>query len=350
MNKSYVFLPLLMGLLVLQGCKKEGDNATGGGNGKKNQGPVGVEGLVIQPERLDNAVTVSGSLVSNEIVEIRPEISGRIVRLNLKEGQAVSGGALLVKLYDADLQAQLKRLEAQKALSERTLERQTQLLKSNGISQQEVDITRTQITAYEAEMDLVKANLVKTEIRAPFAGVMGLKLISSGAVVNPATLLGTLQQTNPLVVEFALPEKYSNEVSTGMSVRFLSEQAQGTQTATIYAADPQIDPNTRTRKFRAHVPNPGGRMQPGAFVKVEVPLRSNQNAILVPTQAILTQARGKQAVVSRGGKAEMVPVVTGRRTETDVEVTEGLVPGDTVITKGTMFLKPGSALKFVKVL
>lgn len=350
MNKSYVFLPLLMGLLVFQGCKKEGGNAAGGGNGKKNQGPVGVEGLVIKPERLDNAVTVSGSLVSNEIVEIRPEISGRIVRLNLREGQSVAGGALLVKLYDADLQAQLKRLEAQKALSERTLERQTQLLKSNGISQQEVDITRTQITAFEAEMDLVRANLVKTEIRAPFAGILGLKLISSGAVVSPATLLGTLQQTNPLIVEFALPEKYGNEVGTGMSVRFLSEQTQGMQTATIYAADPQIDPNTRTRKFRAHVANPGGRMQPGAFVKVEVPLKSNQNAILVPTQAILTQARGKQAVVSRGGKATMVPVTTGRRTETNVEVTEGLTPGDTVITKGTMFLKPGSALKFVKVL
>ncbi|MGN6510245.1 MAG: efflux RND transporter periplasmic adaptor subunit [Chitinophaga sp.] len=319
--------------------------AARGGGGRS----ILVDAYVAKPVKLNESIEASGTLQSNEEVELKPEITGRITHIYFKEGVKVSKGTLLIKLYDGDILAQIRKLELQQQLAKTTLSRQQQLLKINGISQQDVDVTSNQVSAYAADIEYNRAQLQKTEIRAPFSGTIGLRNVSEGAIVGPATIMTTLQQLDPLKIDFATPEKYRNAIRKGDPVTFTVAGDTVKYKGSIYAIDPKIDLATRSVKIRALVPNPSGRLFPGSFAKTTIQLRDNPNAIMIPSQAVIPGTRFKQVIVADSGKAKFVVVETDVRTENNVQITDGVRAGDTVITTGILQLKPGMPLHYNKV-
>jgi len=293
-------------------------------------------------------VVATGSLVANEQVEIFPEISGRIVAMNIREGQPVAKGALLIKLYDVDLQAQLQKYRVLEENARRTEERNKQLLERGGISQQEYDIIVTNLKGALADIELTRASLRRTEIRAPFAGTIGIRNVSPGAVVTPQTLIATLQQLNPLKLDFTVPERYSSSVKNGERVNFTLDGVQQRFSGQIYAIEPNVDVATRSLRIRARVPNTSSDLRPGAFAKINLVFREDQ-ALTIPSQALLPQTRGKQVVVVRNGKATFVEVETGIREKSNIQITKGLSVGDTVVTTGLLFVKKDGPVKVTKI-
>jgi membrane fusion protein, multidrug efflux system len=335
--------------------------SAGGASGVK---AIAVDGIIARSAVLSNEAISSGTLLASEATDVKSDITGRIVGIHFNEGQNVNKGQLLVKLYDADLQAQLLRAQTQRNLFEKNLERNQALAKLQSISQQEIDLTEAQLAAARADIEVVKANLAKTEIRAPFAGNVGLRNVSVGAVLTAAQTITTIQQTAQLKMDFTLPEKYSKRVRVGDVVRFTTDgsarlsvrsqdrsqgrsqdRSQDTLQASIYALDAGIEPITRTIRLRARFDNRRGMLSAGAFATVRVALEQ-QRGILIPTQAVIPQTRGKSVILARGGKAVLQPIETGLRTADRIEVTSGLQEGDTVVTKGVMFVKPAMQLQF----
>lgn len=282
-----------------------------------------------------------------EQIELYPEVPGRITQLNIREGQPVAKGTLLVKLYDADLRAQLQRLYVQRENAERTEERNKQLLQRGGISQQEYDIVVTTLKSALADIELVNANLRRTEIRAPFSGNIGLRSVSLGAYVTPQTLIARLQQTSSLKLDFAVPEKYGPSVRNGSPITFTVDGVQRAFAGTVYATEPAVDEDTRNLRVRARVNNTSTSLRPGSFAKVTLAIQ-NEQGLVVPTQAVIPQTRGKQVVLIRNGKAVFQDVTTGIRTANAIQILSGLQAGDTVATTGLLFVKPDGPVKVNK--
>ena len=311
---------------------------------------ISVSGFIVQAKNLDNGIVASGTLLANEEVELHPEASGKITALNLNEGTAVSKGTLLIKLFDADLQAQLKKLSLQKEAAEKTETRLKQLLTINGIGQQEYDNAVTQLNNIKADMDLTQAQISKTEVRAPFNGVVGLKNVSIGAYVSPSTSIATLQQIDPLKIDFTVPEKYSSSVGKGDVIKFAVDGSTETFTGKVFAIEPKIDEATRSIKVRALVSNSKTKLFPGAFAKIDLGLKSVTGALMVPTQCIIPEARNKKLIVVREGKAKFVVVETGVRNESSIQITSGIEAGDTIVATALMYVKPDGGVKVVKVI
>ncbi|AQG80035.1 efflux RND transporter periplasmic adaptor subunit [Spirosoma montaniterrae] len=330
------------------GSRSEGAKG-GSGGGPGGGGPANVNGFVVVSQRLREDVVASGSLLAAEQVDIYPEISARITQLNIREGQPVAKGALLVKLFDADLRAQLLKLQAQADNARRTEERNKQLLARGGISQQEYDIVTTNLRSSLADIELVKANLQRTEIRAPFAGVIGLRNVSSGAVVSPNTLIARLQQTSSLKLDFSIPEKYGPAVRTGSSVSFLVDGAAKPSQGVVYAIEPGVEEQTRNLRIRARVNNTSLGYRPGTFARVTLTIQ-NEQSLVVPTQAVIPQTRTNQVIVVKNGKAQFKDVTTGLRTAGVIQILSGLAVGDTVATTGLLFLKPDAPVKIGRVI
>ncbi|WPQ63885.1 efflux RND transporter periplasmic adaptor subunit [Chitinophaga sancti] len=316
--------------------------------GSKGNKPLLVDAFIVHTSSLNEVINASGTLQSNEEVQIQPEITGKVTGLFFKEGTQVTKGTLLVKIYDEDLKAQLAKLQLQQQLAKTTLERQENLLKINGISRQDVDVTRNQVSAYGADMDYTRTLLQKTELRAPFNGRLGLRNISLGAIVNNTTVITTLQQIDPLKVDFTVPEKYRNAIKQGDAVDFKVAGDAHSYKGQIYAIDPKIDLATRTIKLRAIVPNPG-QLLPGAFANVQIALRNMPDALMIPSQAVIPGTRNKKVIVADQGKAKFVVVETDLRDADKVQIISGLSKGDTVITSGMLQLKPGMVLKYNKI-
>ncbi|GAB4023909.1 efflux RND transporter periplasmic adaptor subunit [Spirosoma koreense] len=327
----------------------EGKDGKGGKGGPGGGGPTNVNAFVVVSQRLQEDVISSGSLLAAEQVDIYPEISARITQLNIQEGQPVQKGALLVKLFDADLRAQLQKLQAQAENARRTEERNKQLLARGGISQQEYDIATTNLQSSLADIDLVKANLQRTEIRAPFSGIIGLRSVSSGAVVSPSTLIARLQQVASLKLDFSIPEKYGAFVHNGSTISFLVDGTTKLGQGVVYAIEPGVDEQTRNLRIRARVNNQSAQLRPGTFARVTLAVQ-NQQSLVVPTQAVIPQTRTNQVVVVKNGKAKFKDVKTGLRTAGVIQILSGLEKGDTVATTGLLFLKPDAPVKVSKVI
>ena len=344
MKKFSVALALLLALFACEEKKdvKKPQDAS------KN-GPVSVEAIVIKATTVSESIEVAGNILPFELTEIRPEISGRVIQLNFKEGSTVAKDVLLVKLFDEDLQAQLKKLKVQLQIAEKTEERQRELLKISGISQQDYDLSLLQVNNIKADIELTMVNIGKTEIHAPYAGRMGLRNISLGAYITPANILTTLSQVNMKKISFSIPEKYSNDIRPGMSVVFGIEGKQGEYKATILASETVIESETRNLKILATINDGNNNLVPGSFAKVGLTLGSNNAAVMVPSQCIVPTARTKQLLLYRNGTPEFVSVTTGLRNAENVQITSGLQPGDTVITTGLLFIRKDSKVKLTKV-
>jgi len=322
--------------------------AGGAGGGPGANRPTTVTGFIIIAQQLKEEVVSSGSLLAAEQIDLYPEVSGRITQLNIQEGQPVSKGTLLLKLYDADLRAQLQRLYVQRENAERTEDRNKQLLERGGISQQEYDIVVTNLKSALADIELVNANLRRTEIRAPFSGIIGLRNVSPGAYVTSQTLIARLQQTSSLKLDFSIPEKYGPSVKNGNPVTFTIDGIQRGFQGTVYATEPSVDEDTRNLRVRARVSNNSSKLRPGTFAKVTLAIQ-NERGLVVPTQAVIPQTRGKQVILIKNGKAVFQDVTTGIRTASAIQILSGVQAGDTVATTGLLFLKPDGPVKVAKV-
>lgn len=303
------------------------------------------EGYVVTPKPFATTYIASGALLPNEEIRILPEVAGRVTNISFTEGGQVSAGQSLVTLYNADLKANIQKLNAQRELQVRIRNRQGELVRIGGISQQEYETTGTQIQSIDADIAIAQAQLRKTSVLAPFAGRIGIRNVSVGAVVTPQTEIATLQQTNVLKMDFSVPDQYRGEVIKGKKVYFTVTGQRDTFAATIGATDPSSDPVTHTLKIRAVADNRNQKLLPGSFTRVVIPFSNNSNALLVPPQSVIPTTREKVVAVVKDGKAVMVPVKLGQRTSEAVEITQGLNPGDTVLTTGIMQVKPGMTVK-----
>lgn len=311
--------------------------------------PVMVNAYIVKPQKIENAVMSTGTAMANELVSLQPEMPGRVVKINFREGSLVSKGSLLVKLFDTDLQAQLKKLKLQEELAVKNEQRLKELLKINAVSQQEYDLGLNQLNTIQADMDLIRANIQKTEIRAPFTGKTGLRNISEGAFVSSATIITSIQQLQPLRIDFSIPEKYVQLINKNPQIEFTIEGSDEIFTAPIYAIDPSIDPNTRSVKMRALFPNKKTEIFPGAFIKILMPLETLENGIMIPTEAVIPELKGQKVFISKNGKAFPQKIELGLRNDSTIQVLSGLHPGDTVIITGIMQLRPESPLKIQKI-
>ncbi len=309
-----IILILVLGKLFVfpssSNGKEEKGNAKSEGGSKPGKaaggGAVPVEVYLARNERVDNVLYASGTVVPNEEVELKAEIAGRLIRLNLREGATVGKGQLIAKINDKDLQAQMAKLEFNTALTRSIEQRQKKLLAIEAISKEEYEIAINNVRTLEADKDMILAQLEKTEIRAPFSGVVGLKSISEGAYLSPGTPVVTLVQTNPVKIDFTIPEKYSRVIRLGSTVQLSLDADDARYSARVIALDPKVDDNLRTQRVRAVMQNPGRIFVPGMFVKVQVDLSQNTSAIMIPTDAIVPVLKGKKVFVIKNGRAQEV--------------------------------------------
>ena len=311
--------------------------------------PMRVEGYIVKMIALSEDLELPGTVIANEAGEIHPEVSGRLTYLNAAEGKTVGKGTLIAKTYDGDLAAQLNKLQIQQKVQQKTTERYRQLLDINGVSRQEYDMQTLSINNLRADMEIVRSNIRRTEIRAPFSGTLGLKMVSPGAYVSPQTVITTIRQNTQLKIDFTLPERYISKLTNGQLVDFAVEGNQKKYTAKVIATEMGISENNRALKVRALVIQNDGKILPGTFVKITTKFEPDPNAIMIPTQAIVPQARGKKVIVYRAGTVSFDDVETGIRDSSMVQVTAGLKVGDTIITTGIMGLKPKSKVIITKV-
>ncbi len=304
-----------------------------------------VEVIVAGAEDVPSSLEVNGTVLSNEMVELHPEISGRLVYLNLPDGATVKQGTLLARINDADLQAQLEQQKIQLELANKTLKRLSDLLKVNGVNQADYDAALSQVNTTEANMKVLHAQIDKTIIKAPFSGELGIRVVSQGAYVTPQNLLGTLQQTDKVKIDFTVPETYSEIIAKGNKVHIQTGSSDGNFEATITAIEPQINTVSRNIKVRALLTK--GLIHPGAFVKVL--LDQSRKGIMVPSNAIIPDALSNQVVVVQNGRANFVNVETGLRNANLVELTRGINPGDSIIVSGMLFVRPKAAVKVKRV-
>jgi membrane fusion protein, multidrug efflux system len=324
-------------------------NASGGGGGMGGGGgqPISVAVIVTKFEDIDNKITSSGTILPNEEVELRAEASGRLIELNIREGSVIAKGQIIAKIKDTDLKAQLQKLEFEETLAKQIEARQKKLLEINSISKEEYEIAANKINTLNADKDLIKAQLEKTVLKAPFGGRIGFKNVSEGAYVTPATNLATLVQMNPVKIDFTIPERYSSQLRIGSEIKFeVDGQASGFH-ARIAAIDPKIDPELRTMKIRAIAQNSKGNLMPGMFVRVTADL-ARERSIMIPTETIIPILQGKKVFVKKDGKATEVMITTGIRTEKTVQILSGLSVGDSLITSGIMALKKDAPVKAKK--
>ena len=304
-----------------------------------------VTGIVVQSIPFTESISANGTLRAEESVELQTEVNGKIAAINFAEGQRVAQDDLLVKIDDSSLQASLRRAQARRELAGFREQRLARLVEEGGVSKQDYDESRGELAVLDAEVDFIRADIKKTEIRAPFDGVAGIRFVSVGSYVNPAARIATLQGITNLKVDFSVPERYAPRVRAGDPMRFTVAGSQQVYTGEVYAVEPRIDVATRSALLRALCRNPDGSLLPGIFARVEYTVQQSEASLLVPAIAVMSGLEERSLFIARDGKAERVQVVTGARTDSKVQILQGLAPGDIVLTSGIQQLRTGTAVQ-----
>lgn len=304
---------------------------------------------IISTSEFTNRIFSTGTVRADEEVMLRPEVSGRITDIFFTEGSKVRKGELLVKINDAELQAQLRRAQYRENLAKIREERTKNLIARNAIAQEEYDIALNELNVVRSEIELIRAQIELTEIRAPFDGVVGLKYVSSGALVTPNTDIASFQNIDRIKIDFSIPERHASSVRNGQRFTFNRQGSDVVYNGTVFAVQPRIDTQTRTLSIRGLAANPDNVILPGAFVEINYNLDTVSNAIMIPTEAIIPVMGGQNVLLYRNGRAESVPVQIGSRTDTRVLITDGVVPGDTLITTGVLQLRSGVPVRISEI-
>ena len=290
-----------------------------------------VETLTVTPHRLIERFATVGTIRADEQVELRSEISGVLREIHFAEGAQVDKGQLLVQIDDAQFVAERDRARHRVDLARLAEARQQGLLAQGLTSQQEYDLALGELSVLQAELRLAEADLVKTRLRAPFRGVIGLRSVSQGAALTPQTRIATLQKIDTIKVEFSVPEGHAARVRVGETIRFRVKGATREHEGEIYALEPNVDRETRSLRARARCANPDRQLLPGAFADVELAINEIEDALTVPSIAVIPELGSKKVFVVEDGRAMPRLVETGVRTGSEVQITRGLAAGDRVI-------------------
>ena len=319
-------------------------SSTGGIPGSARSELV-VSATVLESQTLNNMFRMRGVLLPDEEVDLTFESSGKITDIYFNEGTFVQEGTLLAKVNDAPLQAELKKLEAQMPLAEDRLFRQQTLLEKDAISQETYQSVATQLETLKADIELVKARINQTELRAPFSGVIGLRQVSEGAYASPNVVISNLTKISPLKIEFSLTENYVNKIRPGSEIAFMVDNDLEVYYATVYAVESRLDQQTLSLFARARYDNSNGMIKPGQSASIQIKLEEIENAIVIPSISSVKEMGRDIAYIYRGGVAQEVEIVTGMRTSASVEVISGLSVGDTLLTTGVMQLRTGMPVR-----
>ena len=306
--------------------------------------PVRASVYVVKPSVLNNQVLTTGTILANEEVVLTSEASGKVTGLSFTEGGSVRKGDLLAQLNDGELRAQLDRANSRLKLANAQEYRQRILLQRQAISQQEYDVVSGELSNAASEVALIKAQLLKTQIRAPFSGTIGLRRVSAGSYVSPGTPLATLQNLEQVKLEFSIPEKYASTVKVGQTISFRVRSSPDTFTAQVFAIEPKIDASTRSLQLRASAKNTARSLVPGSFADIDLVLDRQESAMLVPSEAVIPDLAGHRVFRLTDGKATTVRVTTGQRTNERIQITEGLAIGDSIVVGGVLITRPGSPI------
>lgn len=305
--------------------------------------PTQVEVTKPKQQPLADSIGAVGTLRAGEAITVKPEVAGRIEAVLFQEGQKVEKGAALFRLDASLARADLAENQANAANSQREARRADEMLARKLIAPADADTKKSQAKVDEAKLSSSRTRLDKTEIRAPFSGVAGLRKVSAGEYVDIGNPLVDLVQMDPLKLDFALPETQLGKIREGAKITitldaYPKEQFEGT----VYAVAPQVDQATRTVMLRAQLRNPDMRLRPGQFARVALETGRKDNALMIPEQALWPQGEQQNVYVVKDGKAELKPIKIGARTAGMVEVLEGLSVDDYVITAGQLKIEPGA--------
>ncbi len=340
-RRSFGILAALAILVVLAVPKLIQLRKTAAPTAAPTQKTLRVRAHRVVSSQLTERLATTGTVRANEEVEIVSEISGKISDFHFREGSAVAAGQLLLKIDDSELLADRQRALYRVELAERAEARQQQLLDDGVISSETYDVALGELNVLRAELQLIEAQLLKTEIRAPFSGIIGLRWVSPGSYLSSQTRIASLNDLDPVKLDFSVPERYSALMKVGDEMSFRVEGFERAFPGTIYAIEPSVDAATRSLRVRARCPNSDGALIPGAFANVDLVLRSISDALTVPSIAVIPELGGKKVFVFEDGAAQPRTVETGIRSESVVQVTSGLKEGDVVIISGLMQLQPG---------
>lgn len=346
MKKGVIIVLVIVAVLVLLALPKLGlfgtKNSVGPQTGAlPTAATLQVEAVIVKPTSFDKKLVVTGSILANESIEVKSEVSGKIQRIYFVEGQSVNKGDLLIKIDDDELRAQSEKQKFNKKLNEDNEFRQRKLLEKEAISQEEYDNALNRLNTTSADILVLAAQQAKTTIRAPFNGFIGFRYVSEGAYISPQLVMATLYNLNPAKIEFSIPAKHASRVSVKSKIFFTIESDTTHYSGEVYAVEPQIDASTRTLKIRAQTPNPKGKMLPGQFVTIQLILEHLENVIMIPTEAVVPEQDGIKVFIVANKKAKEVKVSAGERTERSLEILSGLSVGDTVLTTGILQLRKG---------
>jgi membrane fusion protein (multidrug efflux system) len=345
--KNLVYALLIIGIggfIAYRVVSNKSKNDDSKKSGDKNS-PTTVSGIVVKTTTFDNNLSLSGSIEANEQIEIHSEVSGIVEGIYFNEGSNVSKGQVLFKVNDVELKAQLRQVSTKESLAKENERRAKLLLQKEAISQEEFDVAYADYASAQAESQLIRAQIAKTSVRAPFSGKVGLRSISPGTYITPTVVVAKLVNTAKLKITFSIPEKYASEVKTGSTIEFNVSGSNKNYNAKIYAIEPEVAVATRTLQIRAIADNVDGKLFPGTFADVKLPLNTIKDAIVVPSEAIIPVQSGKKVYIANMGKAKEVMVDATTRTDASILILSGLKAGDTLITSGVMSLKNDAPIK-----
>jgi membrane fusion protein (multidrug efflux system) len=322
------------------------------GSGRSSSAPTpppatAVRVTTVAPSAMRGALSLTGSVEAEESEDVRPETQGQVAKIAFDHGQRVAAGDVLVRLRDAEARASVAEAEARLSLAATKLERTQGLFDRQNASRQDLDTARADRDLAQAAVDRAREQLRRTVVRAPFDGVVGLREVSVGEVVDPSRVLTRIESVDRLSVDVQVPERALPQVALGLPATVAVDALPGEEfAAEVTFVGPRVDATTRTAPVRVRVEDPERGLRPGMTARVELTSAEIPDALLVPTQAVVTGATGSSVwVVNAEGKAELRRVTTADRTAETVRVVDGLAPGERVIVEGIVRLRPGAAVR-----
>ena len=306
-----------------------------------------VEAVAASKASMPQMITAVGSLRSDESVTLRPEVAGRVVAIGFEEGRPVTKNAILVKLDPAVNEAEVLQSKANLTLAKSKYERAIDLQKQGFISGQARDEAENNLKVAEAAEALASARLAKTQIRAPFSGIIGLRLVSIGDYVKEGQDMVNLESIDPLKVDFRVPEIYLKQVQVGQTLELALDALPGkTYQGKVTAINPLVDAAGRAIVIRALVKNADTALRPGMFARVKLLTREALDAIVLPEQALVPQGEDQYVFRVVDGKAVRTKVEVGQRRDSRVEILKGVAAGDMVVTAGQLKIRDGTPVTF----
>lgn len=312
---------------------------------KKEKKSSTVKAIIIQPKYFAENLTLTGTMEPNEQIDLQSEIAGLVQSIHFNEGSYVSRGQTLVKLNDVELQAQLSQARTKLTLAGENQRRAKLLLEKEAISQEEFETATAEYRTTQSQIQIIQAQLSKTVIRAPFSGKIGIRNIAKGSYITPSTIIAKLVNIDQIKISFTIPEKYAHMVKINRGIQFNITGVNQEFSARIFAIDPIVDMETRTLFVKAIANNQSQFLVPGTFANVNFPLESEENALMVPAEALIPIQDGKKVFLYKNGKAKESIVQIGGRNDKEVVIVSGVEKGDTILTSGMMTLKNDAPVK-----